>query len=110
MSFAGLAAVLGWLGALALLVGYWAVSTNRIRADGAPFQGLNVFGSGGLGVAAVAGRVWSAAALNLVWVVIGVVILGRLARRRSDSSLAATTTVDHAAPARSTDLDCTDLG
>lgn len=83
MTFAGVAAVLGWLGALALLVGYWAVSTRRVRADGAVFQVVNVVGSGGLGIAAIAGRVWSAAVLNAVWVVIGVVILGRLTRQVS---------------------------
>ncbi len=81
MTFEQVAAGLGWLGAVALLGGYWAVSTRRVPADGVVFQGLNLFGAGGLGVAAVAGRVWSAAALNAVWVVIGTAILARHRRR-----------------------------
>lgn len=82
MTFAAVAAVLGWVGTLLALVGYWAVSTGRIPGDGVVFQVLNVLGAFGLGVAAVGGRVWSAATLNAVWMGIGITVLARIAARR----------------------------
>lgn len=75
MTVALLAAVLGWTGTAALLVGYAMVSAGRLSGRGTAFQWLNVYGSGGLGVAAVEGAVWSAATLNAVWVAIGIVTL-----------------------------------
>ncbi len=80
MTFTIVATVLGWSGTVALLLAYGLVSTGRLSGRGRPFQLLNVFGSGGLGVAAVEGEVWSAATLNAVWVTIGVVTLA--ARQR----------------------------
>lgn len=82
MTFATVAAALGWVGTLLALSGYWAVSTGRIPGDGVTFQLLNVFGSLGLGVAAVGGKVWSAATLNAVWMAIGIGVLLQIAARR----------------------------
>jgi uncharacterized membrane protein YccC len=84
MTFDGVAAVLGWIGTTLLLLAYWLVSTKRVSGDGAHYQVLNIGGSVGLGVASVAGGVWSSVALNLIWGCIGVVVLVNLWRRRRD--------------------------
>jgi hypothetical protein len=83
MSWPVFASTVGWTGTVLLLLAYGLVSTRRLSGDGATFQLLNVGGSAGLGVAAVAGGVWSAATLNALWVAIGLVVLARLALRRA---------------------------
>ena len=89
MTTALVATVLGWTGTVALLAAYGLVSAGRLSGKGTTFQWLNIYGSGGLGVAAVEASVWSAATLNAVWVTIGVVTLvsgsryGRRGKRTS---------------------------
>lgn len=80
MTFELVAALLGWSGTVALLTAYGLVSAGRLSGKRATFQWLNIYGSGGLGVAAVEGGVWSAVTLNAVWVAIGVVALANMAR------------------------------
>jgi hypothetical protein len=82
LSFTVFAAVVGWTGTCLLLAAYVLVSLRRLDGDGVAFQLLNVTGSTGLGIAAVAGGVWSAATLNALWVAIGLVVLARKGLRR----------------------------
>jgi hypothetical protein len=87
LTFDGVAAVLGWAGTFMLLLAYWLVSNDRVTGDSVPYQVLNIAGSIGLGVAAVAGGVWSAATLNAIWGLIGLAVLVKVwgARRRPPS-------------------------
>jgi hypothetical protein len=80
VTWTALAAVAGWVGTVLLLLAYGLVSLRRLDGDGVRFQLLNVVGSAGLGAAAVAGGVWSAATLNALWVGIGLAVLARRAR------------------------------
>jgi len=82
VTFELIAAVLGWSGTVSLLLAYGLVSAGRLSGKGVAFQLLNVYGSSGLGVAAVEGEVWSAATLNAVWVSIGLVTLAMSLRHR----------------------------
>ncbi len=76
---------LGWFGTTMFVIGYWLVSTGRVSGEGLVFQGLNIGGSIGLGLAAFGGRVWASVALNLIWLAIGVPVVVRLlVRRRRD--------------------------
>jgi len=70
-------AVLGWLGAAALLAGYVQISRGRLTGAGLGYQGLSVAGSLGLGAAAVGGGVWSSVVLNGLWAAVGLVTLVR---------------------------------
>lgn len=83
MSAADAAQAVGWVGAVLLLLGYWLVSTRRVDGEGLPFQVVNVAGSVFLGIAAVGGRVWSSAALNAVWALIGLAVSARILLRRA---------------------------
>ena len=67
----------GWLGAGLLLLAYAAVSERRIHPTGAGFQVLNLLGSAGLTINSGYHRAWPSAALNAVWILVGLTALRR---------------------------------
>jgi hypothetical protein len=76
--------VVGWMG-MALLIGAYAlVTAGRLHGPGLPFQLMNLFGGAFLMVNSAYYGAWPSAALNLVWVGIGLVGLAR-ARLRGPS-------------------------
>lgn len=70
--------VVGWVGAALLVAAYALVSTGRLQGSGLRFQLLNIVGGVALTVNTAYHGAWPSAALNVVWVVVG---LGALARR-----------------------------
>jgi hypothetical protein len=70
-------AVLGWTGAACLVLAYALLAAGRIRT-GCGYHLLNLAGSLGLAVNAASHRAWPSAALNLLWLGIGLVALRRL--------------------------------
>jgi hypothetical protein len=72
--------VIGWSGAGCLLLAYGLLSARRINA-GVRYQLLNLAGSIGLAVNAVVHGAWPSAALNLIWLVIGLAALRRERRK-----------------------------
>jgi hypothetical protein len=70
----------GWLGAAVLLVAYGLVTTGRLSGRGAGFQLLNLAGAAGLLANGAFHGAWPSAALNGVWMAIGVVAVARLRR------------------------------
>ncbi len=75
-------AVIGWLGAISLLLAYLLLLRHRIAADGRVYLSLNFLGSAGLAVSTSAAHAWPSAAVNVIWLVIGVGPLVRVASRR----------------------------
>lgn len=73
--------VLGWLGAASLLLAYGLTSTGRLPPEGARFQSLNLAGAVALTVNSGYHSAWPSAALNIVWIVIGLAALVRARRR-----------------------------
>jgi hypothetical protein len=71
---------LGWVGAVALLGAYALVSRGRVAGDGATFQVLNLVGAVGLLVNGVYHHAWPSAALNAVWLLVGVAAVVALRR------------------------------
>ena len=41
--------IIGWAGAVILLIAYWAVSNRRLKADGFTYNAMNALGSLGIG-------------------------------------------------------------
>lgn len=84
--------VLGWAGAASLLLAYGLTSVGRLPPEGARFQMLNLFGAFALTVNSAYHGAWPSAALNIVWIGIGVAALlrGRRGRRRSQADGNAT--------------------
>ncbi len=68
----------GWAGAAALLLAYGLVSAGRLDGRGIRFQLLNLFGAVGLLGNGIWHGAWPSAALNAVWLVIGVFTVVRL--------------------------------
>lgn len=71
----------GWAGAVALLLAYGLVSAGRLDGQSVRFQLLNLLGAVGLLANGVWHGAWPSAALNAVWLVIGLAAVRRL---RSD--------------------------
>ena len=71
--------VVGWLGMALLISAYALVTAGRVHGTGLLFQLMNLFGGAFLMVNSAWYGAWPSAALNLVWVVIGVVGLVRAA-------------------------------
>jgi hypothetical protein len=75
--------VVGWLGAALLLLAYGLTSAGRLPPEGWRFQTLNLAGAAALTVNSAYHSAWPSAALNVVWIVIGAVALGRSRQARS---------------------------
>ena len=70
--------ILGWIGAVALLGAYAAVSSGRVAAKGPPYQALNLLGSALLLVNTAYYGALPSTAVNLVWLAIGGVAVARM--------------------------------
>ena len=73
----------GWAGAAALLLAYGLVSSGRLDGRGTRFQLLNLVGAVGLLANGIWHGAWPSAALNAVWLVIGITALSRLRTTRT---------------------------
>lgn len=65
---------IGWLGAVALLLAYAGLAAGRLPA-GPGYHVLNLAGAGGLAFNGAYHHAWPSAALNVIWLAIGVVAL-----------------------------------
>jgi uncharacterized membrane protein YedE/YeeE len=63
--------VFGWIGAAALLVAYWMVSTRRADGTAMSYQSLNLIGSVLVLVNSLYYGAYPSVAVNGVWIVIG---------------------------------------
>jgi hypothetical protein len=75
-----LLAVIGWLGAGLLVLGYGLISTGKLSGKSAAYQAVNLAGAVGLMVNSAYNDAWPSAGLNLMWAAIGVVALVRLVK------------------------------
>ncbi|MEU8378668.1 hypothetical protein [Streptosporangium sp. NPDC048865] len=75
--------LLGWAGAALMLYGYAMVSASRMAGDGLPYQLINLAGAVALMVNTAYHAAWPSTILNVVWGVIGVVAVGRMAGART---------------------------
>jgi hypothetical protein len=76
--------VLGWVGAAALLLAYWLVSTRRTAGHAGTYQLLNLAGSILVLVNSLYYGAYPSVGVNAVWIVIGVyaLVTHRVALRR----------------------------
>jgi hypothetical protein len=72
-----LIATIGWAGAASVLVAYLLLLRGRISSDGHHYLTLNFLGSACLVVSTYAAHAWPSAAVNVIWLAIG---LGPLCR------------------------------
>jgi hypothetical protein len=79
--------VVGWIGMALLISAYALVTTGRILGPSLTFQLMNLVGGGSLMVNSAYYGAWPSAALNLVWVVIGLVGLTRARLKAAASAV-----------------------
>ena len=78
--------MVGWGGALLILVAYLLLSMGRLTGQSAAYQWMNVFGAAGFIVNGWWHGALPSTALNVVWMAIGAVALWRIASRRRSST------------------------
>jgi hypothetical protein len=71
--------VLGWTGAVAVLVAYALLTAGRLRERSNWYLALNVGGSAGLAVNALVHGAWPSVVLNLLW--LSIALFGAWRRR-----------------------------
>ncbi len=67
--------VIGWAGAALLLSAYALLSAGRLRAESVRYQLMNVLGSAGFVVNSGWNGAFPSAAMNLIWIGIGLYAL-----------------------------------
>ena len=66
---------LGWAGAVLVLLAYGLVSTHRVRPHSVRYQSLNITGALGLVINSAWYSAIPSAAVNVVWIAIGLYAL-----------------------------------
>jgi Ca2+/Na+ antiporter len=74
--------IVGWAGAGLILAAYLMLSMGKVTGQSATYQWMNVIGAAGFVVNGWANGAMPSAALNVVWMGIGLVALSGLWRKR----------------------------
>lgn len=69
--------VLGWIGAVIILVAYALVSLKKVEGDSVLYQSMNIAASVLLVINTMYWRAYPSLALNAAWIVIGLMALAR---------------------------------
>lgn len=77
-----LIATIGWAGAASVLFAYLLLLRRSISAYGLRYLSLNLLGSACLAVNTSAAHAWPSAAVNLIWLAIGIAPLIRACAKR----------------------------
>lgn len=78
--------IVGWAGALLILLGYALITTGRVTGRSLFYQAINVLGAAGFAINGWWHRALPSAALNVVWLLIGVVASWRILRASGSST------------------------
>ncbi|MEK7498820.1 MAG: hypothetical protein AAB611_03110 [Patescibacteria group bacterium] len=71
--------IIGWLGTALVVLGYFLVSSNRMRGTSTAYQLINLFGALFLGIHMALLRTWPGLTLQIVW---GIIAIFSLIRHR----------------------------
>jgi hypothetical protein len=69
--------VIGWIGALLILGAYALLSSGRLKAETLTYHLMNILGAAGFVVNSGFNRAFPSAAMNVVWIGIGVYALAQ---------------------------------
>ena len=70
----------GWMAAVLILAGYALLSLGRVDARSRLYQWMNIVGAAGFVINSGWKAAWPSAALNVVWMGIGIYTLWQVAR------------------------------
>ena len=80
--------VAGWAGALLILLGYLLISAGKLTGRSLLYQAMNIVGAAGFAINGWWHRALPSTALNIVWLLIGVIASWRILRKRGSSTSA----------------------
>jgi hypothetical protein len=80
--------VAGWAGATLILLAYLLLSAGRVTGQSLVYQGMNVVGAAGFVVNGWWHGAIPSAALNVLWLLIGVIASWRILKKRESSTSA----------------------
>jgi hypothetical protein len=80
--------VVGWAGALLILLGYLLITAGKLTGKSLLYQAMNVLGATGFAINGWWHRALPSTALNVVWLLIGVVASWRIMKRKGSSTSA----------------------
>ena len=69
--------ILGWTGSILYLLAYALISAKKTEGDSLLYQGINILAGSLLVIYTLALGAYATTGLNAVWVVIGLLTLGR---------------------------------
>ena len=69
--------ILGWVGTILYLVAYALVSMKKVEGDSVVYQGMNIVAGALLVINTLYLRAYPSAGLNVAWIGIGMLTLGR---------------------------------
>ena len=79
--------VVGWTGAVLILLGYLLITAGKVTGQSLLYQAMNVLGAAGFAINGWWHRALPSTALNVIWLLIGVIASwGILKKRRSSTS------------------------
>ena len=78
--------VVGWGGALLILLAYLLLSMGRVTGQSLLYQGMNIVGAAGFVINGWWHRALPSAALNVLWLLIGAIASWRIIRKRGSST------------------------
>jgi hypothetical protein len=80
--------VVGWAGAVLILLAYLLLSAGRLTGQSLTYQAMNVLGAAGFVVNGWWHRALPSAVLNILWLGIGVFASWRILKKRGSSTSA----------------------
>ncbi len=78
--------LIGWVGAVLLLLAYGRLTAGKIDATGLPYLIINLIASAALGLSTATAHAWPSTTVNGLWLIIGLVPLTRSLRARRSRS------------------------
>ena len=67
-----LISIVGWLGAITLMLAYFLLVHKNLTSRSKVYQSLNIIGALFLGISAYSHEAYPSFATNLIWVIIGI--------------------------------------
>ena len=80
--------VVGWAGAVLILLAYLLLSAGRLTGQSLVYQGMNVVGAAGFVINGWWHGALPSAALNVLWLLIGAVASWQILKKRGSSTSA----------------------
>ena len=78
----------GWAGAILILLGYLLITTGKLTGKSLLYQAMNVFGAAGFAINGWWHEALPSTALNVVWLLIGVIASWRILKSKGSSTSA----------------------